>query len=405
MNLLHNQTFLKLWAANTISNFGTMFGALSLTALIYLDATPAQMGILAAATSVPVLLFALAAGVWVDRLPRIPVMVIADLGRFAVLMTVPIAALAGSLRIEQLYVVSFITGCLTVMFSVAFRSVLPVLVSRDRLIDANSSLGMSESVTATASPAIGGGIVQSVGGPVAVFVDAITFLLSGLFLRRIPSPASNERPQRRSVLTEASEGFRAVTDQPVLRAILGMVATYSFFSGFILTLYGLWVIQGLGFSAFTLGLLLGSGGIGSLAGAWLAGATARRLGLGRSVVAAYTVAAALSFLTPLASGPAWLALAMLLSEQCLGDTFWTVHNIQAISIRQSITPDEQLGRVNAVFLFASQGLRPLGALVAGIAAGFIGVRAGLLISCTGINLAGIWLLLSPLPRLKEGIPR
>ncbi len=405
MNLLHNPTFLKLWVANTISNFGTMFGALSLTALIYLDATPAEMGILAAATSVPVLLFALAAGVWVDRLPRVPVMVTADLGRFAVLMTVPIAALAGSLRIEQLYAVSFITGCLTVMFNVAFRSVLPVLVPRDRLIDANSSLGMSESVTSTVSPAIGGGIVQSVGGPVAVFVDAITFLLSGLFLRRIPSPASNKRPQRRSALTEASEGFRAVTVQPVLRAILGMVATYSFFSGFIVTLYGLWVIEGLGFSAFTLGLLLGSGGIGSLAGAWLAGATARRLGLGRSVVASYTVAAGLSFLTPLAGGPAWLALAMLLSEQCLGDTFWTVHNIQAISIRQSITPDEQLGRVNAVFLFASQGLRPLGALVAGIAAGFIGVRAGLLISCAGINLAGLWLLLSPLPRLKEGIRR
>lgn len=403
MRLLHNSTFRNLWAANTISSFGTMFGALSLTALIYLDASPAEMGLLAAATSTPVLLFALAAGVWVDRLPRVPVMVIADLGRFAILMTVPLAALVGNLHIEQLYLVSFITGCLTVMFHLAFRSALPVLVPRDRLIDANSALGMSESVASTASPAIGGGIAQSVGGPVAVLVDATTFLLSGLFISRIPSPAIGERPPRRSALAEALEGFRAVVHQPVLRAVFGMVATYSFFSGFILTLYGLWVIEGLGFSAFTLGILLGSGGIGSLVGAWLAGPTARRLGLGRSIVVTYTVAAALLFLTPLAGGPTWLALMMLLSEQCVGDTFWTIHNVHAISMRQTITPDEQLGRVNAVFLLASQGLRPLGALVAGVAAGFIGLQAGLLISAAGINVAGLWLLLSPLPSLKDSL--
>lgn len=398
MKLLHNRTFRNLWAASTISSFGTMFGALSLTALIYLDASPAEMGLLTAAASSPVLIFALVAGVWVDRLPRVPVMVIADLGRFAILMTVPIAALAGSLHIEQLYVASFLAGSLSVLFDLAFRSALPVLVPRDRLIDANSALRMSESVAASASPAIGGGVVQSVGGPVAVLADAVTYLLSGLFISRTPSPASNDRRERRSALAEALEGLRFVTHQPVLRAVFGMVTTYSFFGGFILTLYGLWVIEGLGFSPFTLGILLGSGSIGALVGAGLAGPTARRLGLGRSIVVTYAVAATLLFLTPLASGPAWLALMMLLTEQCLGDTFWTMHNIHALSMRQTITPDESLGRVNAVFLLASKGLRPFGALAAGLTAGLIGVQGALLLSACGISVAVLWLVLSPLLR-------
>jgi predicted MFS family arabinose efflux permease len=405
MRLLHNPTFRNLWAANTISSFGTMFGALMLTALIYLHASPAQMGILAAVTSVPVLLFALAAGVWVDRLQRVPVMVAADLGRFAVLMTVPLAAFAGKLHMEQLYLVAFVSGCLRVVFDLAFRSVLPELVPREHLVEANATLSMSESIAGGASPALGGGIAQSIGAPVAVLVDAVTFLVSGVFISRIPRPANGERPLRRSALAEAVEGIRAVTRQPMLRAVLAMVATYSFFSGFILTLYGLWIIEGLGFSAFTLGILLGSGAIGSIIGARIAAPMARRLGLGPSIVVTYFVAAGLSFLTPLAGGPVWLALAMLFCEQCLGDTFWVVHNVHAVSLRQAITPHEQLGRVNAVFLFASQGLRPLGALVAGVAAGYIGLRDGLLVSSTGITVAGLWLLFSPLLRYREGLRR
>ncbi|MEX2159017.1 MAG: MFS transporter [Dehalococcoidia bacterium] len=405
MRLIQNSTFRNLWAASTISNFGTMFGALTLTALIYLDASPAQMGILAAMASVPVLLLALAAGVWVDRLPRVPVLVAADLGRFAVLLTIPVAAFAGRLQMEQLYAVAFVSGCLGVIYHVAFRAVLPEIVPRAGLVEANANLTMSESFAAGASPAMGGGIAQSVGAPVAVLVDAVTFLISALLIRRIPTPANSDRPQRRSALAEAIEGIRVVTRQPMLRAVLAMVATYSFFSGFILTLYGLWVIEGMGFSALTLGILLGSGAIGSIVGARFAGPLARRLGLGPSIVVTYFVASGLSFLTPLAGGPVWLAFAMLLCEQCLGDTFWVVHNVHAMSLRQAITPDEQLGRVNAVFLFASQGLRPLGALVAGVAAGYIGLRGGLLVSSIGITVAGLWLLSSPLLRYREGARR
>jgi MFS family permease len=401
MKLPGDRTFRNLWAANTASTFGTMFGALSLTALVYLDASPIEMGFLTATTSLPVLLFALAAGVWADRLPRVPIMVLADIGRFAVLMTVPLAALLGDLQMHQLYAVSFATGCLNVLFDVAFRSALPALVTRERLVDANSALAMGESVSSTVSPAAGGAIAQTLGSPVAVFLDAVTFLLSGVLISRMPSTHPAARTRRRSAVIEALEGFRTVRDLPALRAVFGMVATYNFFSGFILTLFGLWVIESLGFSPFTLGMLLAGGGFGSVAGARLAAPTARRLGLGRSIVASYVVAATLLFLTPLAGGPVWLALAMVAAEQCIGNVFWTIHNISAITMRQRITPDDQLGRVNSAFLWARMGLRPIGALVAGVTAEALSIRAGLFISSAGISLAALWLILSPLIRPDE----
>lgn len=396
MGLLRDRNFRNLWAANAISNFGTMFGALSLTAILYLHASPAELGWLTAAASAPVLLFAVAAGVWIDRLPRVPMMIVADVGRFVALISVPAAAVAGMLTVEQLYAVVFIAGSLHVIFELAFRSALPAFVARDDLIEANSALGISDAVSASAAPAIGGGVAQGVGAPVAVLADAITFLLSALFLSRLPTPVPVSSTPRRSAVTEAREGLRTVTHHPGLRAIFGMVVTYSVFSGFIVTLYGLWVIEGLGFSPLALGILLGSGGLGSLVGASLAGPTSRRLGSGRAIVATYVVAAALSFLTPLAFGPIWLVFAMLLVEQCIGDVLWTAHNIQATTLRQTVVPGDQLGRVNAVFLFAREGLRPLGAIAAGIIAGFFGLKAGLLIACCGINIAGLWLLFSPL---------
>lgn len=149
MRLLDLPDLRALWLASTISSVGTMFGALSLTALIYLDASPAELGVLAAASSTPVFLIALAAGVWVDRLPRVPVMVVCDLGRVVALMTVPATAFAGNLHMDQLYAVAFVVGCLNVVFDVAFRSALPLFVPRDRLVDANSTIGMSESVAGT----------------------------------------------------------------------------------------------------------------------------------------------------------------------------------------------------------------------------------------------------------------
>jgi predicted MFS family arabinose efflux permease len=382
-----------------------MLGALSFTALIYLKASPSQMGLLAAAASLPVLLLSLAAGVWVDRMPRRLVMVAADAGRFVLLATVPIAALAGGLGMAQLYAVAFGAGVLDVLFSIASRSLVPELVTPDRLLEANSSLQMSESVAETVSPAVGGSLVQALGGPATVLFDALTFLASGLLIGRIKAPKLAARPAGASPLSEAVDGVRFVLGQPVLRAILLMVTSYSFFGGFFVALYGVLAIRELGFSALGLGLLTAAGGVGSLAGARLVSPASRRFGVGRSIIGSYVLAAGAAFTMPLAGGPAWLAFGLLLFDQVVGDALWVVNNVTDTSLRQALTPAAQMGRVNATFLLASQGLRPLGAIVAGLAAEAIGVRQALFIAVAGINLQVLWLIFSPLPRVRtvEGL--
>ncbi len=392
--------FPALWAAASISHLGTMLGALSLTALLYLEATPSEMGLLAAATTAPALLIALLAGVWVDRLPRRSVMLFADFGRSVLLLTVPAAALLGSLYMEQLYLVAFAAGCLEVLFGLAYRSILPAMVAPGQLMDANARLRMGESVAESISPTIGGGVVQAVGGPILVLLDAISFLASGLLLGRIRTQSSEPRARNQPALREAMEGLRTATREPTLRAILGLSCTYGFFGSFLITLFALRVLRDLGLSPVALGLLAGAGGLGSFAGAGLAAPVTRRLGLGPTITVSYVLAVLFDLTIPLADGPAWVAFTILFGGQLLGSAFYVIENVSSMSLRQVVTPEVQLGRVNAIFLVANRGLRPAGALAAGFLAEEVGVQEALFVGVAGVICASLWLILSPLPRMK-----
>jgi predicted MFS family arabinose efflux permease len=400
-NLWRNRDFARLWGAASVSQLGSMLGALSLTALLTLDATAFEMGVLAAATGAPVLLFALIAGVWTDRLPRLRLMVAADLGRFALLLTVPAAWLFDSLRIEQLYAVAFLTSALEVVFNLSSRSALPAIVGRGELVDANSKLQMSESVAESGAPALGGALVQAAGGPFAVFCDALTFLVSGALVRSVRhadvvTPAPNG-----TLLGDAVDGLGAVLRQPVLRAFAGTAATMSLSGGFFAALYGVWVVTELGFSPLAYGVLVGAGGAGSFLGAAVVGRLAGRYGLGPSMTLARLASGVLALFVPLAGGPDWLVFAMLFGHQLFGDGLWVVYDISATSLRQSVTPDGQLGRVNAAFLLLSEGLHPLSAIVAGLLAVAIGVQWALLVGAVGMCAAVLWLLASPVPRITS----
>ena len=397
--LHRNPDFVYLWAAQTVSFFGTMFGALGLTALIFLDATPGQMGLLAMAQGLPVLLFALAAGVLVDRLPRRPVLIVADFGRFAALLTVPAAALLDALVIEQLYLVAFVVGALDLAFQIAYRSYLPALVPRDQLLSANARLSATESVAESGSAA-GGLIVQVASGPVAVLVDAFTFLLSGLLVRRIrrPEPPIPQQPGA-SMLHEAREGVGVVVRSPVLRALTGSRASMSFFGAFIGALYSLFLIRELGFSPFVMGVTIAAGGLGSIVGALVVGSVTRRLGIGPTLL--ISSLGVQTWLIPLAGGPSELALLMILVSQLFGDPFWTMYEIGSVSLRQSVTEDRMLGRVSSTMHLVEAGLMPIGAVTAGVLAEVIGVRETLAIAAIGVTTAALWVLLSPIPRLRD----
>ncbi len=400
--LKSNRDFVKLWAGQGVSSFGSMFGALALTALLYLHASPGQLGLLAMAQGLPALVFALPAGALIDRLRRRPILITADLGRFVILLSVPCAAALQELHMGQLYAVAFLAGALEVWFRLAYRSYLPALVSNDELLEANSRLSGTESVAEVGSPAAGGLIVQIAGGPVAVLIDAVTFLASGVSLALIRTPeAPPTSLPASSMRMEIAEGLGTLWRNPTLRALAASGATFEFFGGFLSALYGVYLIRTLHFSPFVMGLTIGAGGIGSIGGAILTGRLTRALGLGRAILATRLLHDLFTFLIPLAGGPKLLALAMIVVAQLCGDPFWTSHDIATMSLRQTLVPLRLLGRVSSAMHLLQAVALPLGAVVAGALAEAIGVRATLFLAAAGMTSGVVFLIASPIPGMRD----
>jgi MFS family permease len=394
-----NSDFIKLWLGQTVSYFGSGITgiAIPLTAVLVLAATPAQMGILGALDGVSVLVISLLAGVWVDRVRRRPLLIATDLGRAFVLSTIPLAALLGVLHIGQLYIVAALAGMLTVIFNVAHSAFLPSLIPHESLVEGNSKLGMSDSLAEIGGPATAGPLVQLISAPFAVFFDALTFLFSACCLGLIhtPEPLPAVHEQRKSIWSDLVEGLHVVLKNPLLRALAGSAGIFSLFGNFVGALYALYVIRQLGAPPIYLGLLIATGGVSALAGAFMAERVVRRFGLGRTVGMGLFMYGVTGLLIPLAGGYVALALPLLFLSQLLGDASVSIYLIAEVSLRQSLVPGNVLGRTNASMQFLSQGFAPLGALLAGILGELIGLRLTILIGVLGVMLAGTWLLLSP----------
>ncbi len=401
--LWSNSDFVKLWLGQTVSYFGSGITgiALPLTAVLVLAATPTQMGILGAFDGVSVLVIGLLAGVWVDRVRRRPLLIATDLGRAFVLSTIPLAALLGVLHIWQLYIVAALAGMLTVIFTVAHSAFLPSLIPQESLVEGNSKLGMSDSLAEIGGPAAAGPLVQLISAPFAVFFDALTFLFSACCLGLIhtpePLPAAHE--QRKSIWSDLVEGLRFVLKNPLLRTLAGSAGIFSLFGNFVGALYALYVIRQLSAPPIFLGLLIATGGVSALAGAFMAERVVQRFGLGRTVGIGLFMYGVTGLLIPLAGGSVAFALPLLFLSQLLGDASVSIYLIAEVSLRQSLVPNNVLGRTNASMQFLSQGFAPLGALLAGILGGLIGLRLTILIGVLGVMLAGTWLLLSPVRKV------
>ena len=411
-----NPDFVKLWAGKTVSELGSGIGgmALPLVAVLTLHAGPAQLGLLGAFSAAPALLVGLPAGAWIDRVRRRPVLIAADLGRAAILVTVPLAAALSALQMAQVYLVAAAAGVLTLFFAIADRSYLPSLVAREDLVAGNSALGMGGSLAEIGGPALGGVLVGAIGAANAVLCDVASFLISASCLAGIrarePEPSRGEGrrtgPDAASggatVRAEIGEGLRLVLGDPVLRALAASVACFELFGTCIGSLYNLFVIRDLGLSPAVLGLLVSTGGIGALLGALLAGPLSRRLGLGRLVSVALLVTLPTGLLIPFAGGSHLLAVAMLLVSQVLGDIAIAIYLIGSASIGQMTIPEALLGRASAGMQVLTRAAGLIGALLAGTLGTAIGVRATLLVGVLGVAASASWLVLSPLPRLRNG---
>jgi MFS family permease len=396
--LWKDSDFVKLWLGRAVSHFGSGITgiALPLTAVLILGATPTQMGILAALDGVSVLVIGLLAGVWVDRVRRRPLLIATDLGRAVVLSTIPLAALLGVLRIGQLYLVAALAGMLTVIFNVASAAFLPSLIPQGSLVEGNSKLAMSDSLAEIGGPAVAGPLVQLISAPLAILFDALSFLFSACSLGLIgkPEPPPAAREQRQSIWSDLVEGLRMVLKNPLLRTLAGSAGIFSLFGNFIGALYALYVIRQLGAPPIFLGLLIAAGGVSALAGAFLAERVVQHFGLGRTVAVGLFMYGATGLLIPLAGGSVALALSLLFLSQLIGDASVSIYLIAEMSLRQSLVPANLLGRTNASIQFLSQGIAPVGALLAGTLGGLIGLRLTILIGVLGVMLAGTWLLLS-----------
>ncbi len=402
--LWRHPDFLKLWAGQTISEFGSVItrDALPLAAILTLSATPAQMGILAALGFAPAPVLGLPVGAWVDRVRRRPIMILADLASAVLLASIPIAWLLGVLRIEQLYVVAALAGALALVFDVAYTSYLPSLVEREHILEGNSKLSASESVAEVGGSALAGALVQFFSAPLTILIDAASFLASAVSLGLIRKPEprlvpSHEQP---SLRREIAEGLRALFGTPVLRALAATAITGTFFGNFYAALYGLYAIRELGIPPAVLGLLIASGGVGSFLGALWARPVAKRLGLGALLIASHAMTNGLGFLIPLAGGPVAVAAAFLFVAQIGGDMLSTIYSIQAISLRQVITPDALLGRLNASMEFLQGSVATAGVLVGGFLGEALGVRAAVWVAASGSALSIAWLIRSPIRTLR-----
>jgi predicted MFS family arabinose efflux permease len=402
-SLWRHADFLRLWVGQTISQLGSVVTrtAIPLVAILLLSAGPAELGILTVAASAGTLLVGLFAGVQADRMRRRPILIISDFLRAALLFAIPIAWIVGVLRVELLYVVAFLAAVLGAFFDVAYRAYLPSLVGRERIVEGNAKLGMSEAIAEIGAPALAGAIVQLFSAVAAIVVDAASFVASAISVLLIRTPEPPPAPRReRSAWNEIAEGLQTVWRDPYLRATAGFDVTSFFFGSFYGVLYSLYALRDLGLSPFILGVAISLGGVGSLAGAALAGPAVRRLGIGPTIVRLSLAAVPLSFLTPLAFGPPALAAVFLFIPQLIGDGLATIEGIAIVSLRQTVTPDALLGRVNATVHVLLEGIAPLGALLGAALALAYGTRETLFIAACGMVLARGWLLFSPLESFR-----
>jgi MFS family permease len=405
--LWRHPDFLKLWSAETISVFGSQVGqlALPLVAIIVLDATAFEVAALTTVQFLPFILLTLPAGVWVDRLRRRPILIAGDFGRAALLATIPIAYLADVLTLGQLFVVGFLVGVCQVFFDVAYQSYLPSLVEREQIIDGNSKLEISRSASQVGGPGLGGALVEIFTAPYAVLVDAVSFLGSGLFLLRIRkqeeapvvADADGKKP---SLWTDLKEGLHFVLGNPNLRAQAGCTATSNLFSSVAFSIFLVFAVRELGLSPGAIGLVFSLGAAGSLAAAFTATRISGRFGIGPTSIVVMAFFGPVTLLVSAAPEGNAAIPVMVVAQLVFGFTV-VVYNIVQVSYRQAICPPRLQGRMNSVMRFMVWGTIPVGTLLGGALATWIGLRETIAVGAVGGGLAFLWLLLSPQRHLRE----
>jgi MFS family permease len=422
-SLFRHPNYLKLWSAATVSLFGTQVTqvAIPFIAAVILKASPGEVGLLTTVEFLPFLIFTLPAGVWVDRFPKKRILVFGDLGRAAMLLSIPIAAAFNGLSIWQLYVVGFFNGVMTVFFDVADQSYLPTILEREDLVEGNSKLQISQSSAQILGQPLGGGIVAFLSAPVAIVIDAVSYVVSaGLIVsirERLGRSGTGEGPRDVSMAASelatgpsaegsaAAEGAAAASDaaskgDPVtpgggmrqqimdglryighheyLGNIAATTATSNLFGNIGFAIFPFYVYNVLLLKPEAVGTIGGIGGAGVLLGALIASRVQRRLGVGRTIILTAAMFGPVNLLIALATPE--LGFWLIATSLFLGGILNVTYNVAQVSLRQAITPEHFLGRMNATMRFLVWGTIPVGSVIGAVLSELVGVRTTIWIS-------------------------
>lgn len=408
MSLWRHRDFLSLWAGQSVSEIGSAVTklALPLTAVVVLDASPFEVGLLTAAATVAFIVVTLPAGPIVDRCPKRTIMILCDAARLLIIGSVPAAWYLGVLGIGQLYAVALAAGACTVFFDVAYQSYVPAIVARDQLADANGRLTTTQELAELTGPGLGGGLVGMIGVAGAMIADAASYLVSLVALTRIrhreprrPSPPPGQPERRPRMSAEIAEGMRFVLRHPILRRVVACSATSNLFSSMATAMQILFMVRVLGVDPAVTGLLLAAGALGGILGGVLSGWLARTVGSARIIWLSIVVFGMPQFVAALAH-PGW---SVVLFPIGFGLSSFAIvsFNVAVVTYRQTVCPPELLGRMNAAIRWMVWSTIPAGGLAAGVLGTAVGIRPTLLVACLGTWAAGLWVFFSPLRHMRD----
>ena len=402
--LWQHHDFVRLWAAAGISAAGTQVTllALPLTAILVLRASAFEVAALATAATIPNLVLGIAAGIWLDRVRRRPVMVAADFGRAAALASVPVAYGFGILGLPQLYVVALVGGSLNVLFEIASGAYLPSIVPHAQLVEANGKLQSAVVTAQAAGPSIGGALVMLLSAPIAIVADAVSFVVSGSL---IASSSAREQLQREprptvtSLRTELRQAATYLLAHPYLRPLLVGHAIANLALGVLWAIVIVYAVRVLGLMPGTLGIILSLGQVGGLIGATVAHRVAERAGVGRVVVASFFLFAPATLL--IAAATEQTAIVFVTVGWTLESLARSLYAVSATSVRQALVPDRLQGRVIGLTTTVGTGAFPLGSLLGGALAGVFGLREAMFFAAGAAVLPFIAVALSPVRALRD----
>jgi predicted MFS family arabinose efflux permease len=396
--LWRDRAFVRLFAANAISQLGTQFSvlALPLTALFVLKKGALEVSLIRTFAVLPFIVFSLPAGVWIDRMRRRPLMIAADVGRALALASIPVTFWLGRLTLAQLYVVVAIHGTLSVIFDVSYLSFLPGLVRREQLGDANAKLLGSQAVAQVAGPSLAGALVGAVGAAVAVLADAASFSLSAVFVTLIRGRETRPERVETRKRDELVEGVRYVLSQPYLRLLTTWTSLWNFFTSAFFALSIVYYVRDLHWSPTEIGIVVALGTSGLVVGSLVNQRLVARVGIGPMIAYSGIVFSATLIAVPLA--PVAEAAPIIVVAAFIGSTVGFFANVNQLTFRQAITPQRLLGRMNSVVRFMYWGSIPLGTAIGGVVAGPLGLRTTLLICGVGATLSCIPIMVSPIRR-------